>query len=157
MSRRWRILLWLVGVPLLAAVLWDRGQTIRWSGTSTLTVEFVVTDAETGQPVEGAAILIYDEMDSRHNEPPKPRAKTDRDGMARVISPHQRTGGRESGLRFTNTHYISVPVWHVWFAAPGFVETWPLSIEQDYRGAATRTGPRQAKLIIPVALRKVRP
>lgn len=53
MSRRGYLLLSLVAVPLVI-VGYDRFTSILWVGSTDLEIEFLVVDAETGDPIPGA-------------------------------------------------------------------------------------------------------
>src|SRR5947207_2815681 len=108
----------LVGLALvaLAVVLYDRTHIIRWVGSTELTVEFVVTNADTGQPIDGAEIVATNPENQR--ELPL-RWKTDRDGVARW-SGQTTCAGAQSGLRFTDTYSVRPSPWFVSVTAPGY-------------------------------------
>src|SRR4051794_20826931 len=46
---------------VLGLLVWgiDRSQTIKWVGGADLSVEFVVTDADSGQPIPNARVNIF--------------------------------------------------------------------------------------------------
>jgi hypothetical protein len=48
-------------LAVLAVVLMLLNQTMRGIGATDLTVEFVITDAESGVPIDGAALHIHSE------------------------------------------------------------------------------------------------
>jgi hypothetical protein len=152
-----RIGLICLGVVAAVAVIYDRFPIIVWVGSTDLTVEFVVTDADTGQPVEGADVLILGR--TRHEREDREwQLKTDRSGIARGVVQDQTCVGRESGLRFTDTYHVYPVEWVVRVKAPGYAETEPLDLHQPpFRTAAMRNGPRQALLVVPIALRKSAP
>ena len=151
-----RILCGLGILLVLAMVLLPVVQDVAWVGSTDLTVEFTVTDADTGLPVEGAAIFVHDELNSRANSmPAKPRFVTDRAGLARETFPDQMTHGHRCYLTFTDTRSVRVPYWRVWVTAPGFSETEPVLIT-SYEKSVQRLGPREDRLVVPIALRKSR-
>lgn len=58
--RRRLRLLCVVGIAtVLMLLLFGASQGIYWVGQTDLTVEFVITDADTGKPIEGAGITVH--------------------------------------------------------------------------------------------------
>ena len=154
--RKWvRRTLLVVGLCALAAFLID-APTMLWVGRTDLTLEFVVTDAVTGQPIEGADVSIHssggfyaerEEMDLL--------LKSDQQGAARYVSRDNMCCGAESTLRFTDTFSAHMPYWSVVVSAPGYVATEPFGLhDHPARASVKRTAPRQSKVVIPIALRK---
>jgi hypothetical protein len=94
-------------------------QTVHWVGHTQLEVEFVVTEAGGGQPVEGATITIRTEEGGfcRWERGKKLVLVTDADGRAKKRCTCMCFGS--SGWR-TNTFGIHLPDWWVAVAAPGF-------------------------------------
>jgi hypothetical protein len=153
----WRIGLIAGVVIALGVLIYDRCPVIVWVGSTDLTIEFVVTDADTGQPVEDADVLIRGR--TRHeSEDREWQLKTDRGGIARGFAKGQTCVGRESRLRFTDTYHVYPAEWVVRVKAAGYAETDPLDLhEPPFRTAARRNGPHQALLVVPIALRKSAP
>ena len=156
MSKRVRYLT--IGLLLAAVGLaaYDRMLTYRWVGSTDLTVEFVVVDAETRQPIDGADIAAI--------EPGKPRADpirwtTDRDGIAQWEGKTW-VSGRQSGLLLTDTCSIGRPDWLLCVDAPGYEKQEPGGLNESaspFRGTVVQAGPAQSKLVVPIALHRSQP
>jgi hypothetical protein len=141
---------------LLGFVLLVLTQKTRWDGMTHLTIEFIVTDEVSGNPVEGAEIFVYDELhSSTTREPVKPRLTTDRDGTAREHIPNQMCYGSSSRLGFRDTRTVRIPSWLIWVNAPGFTQSEPFWLTEIK--STQHVGPGQDKLIVPIALHKSRP
>src|SRR5437016_5489389 len=69
---------------LLALLLWwyDRSQMIRWIGATNLEVEFVVSSAESGEPIANARIEVHSHG-SFSRDPEDFELRTDNSGIAR--------------------------------------------------------------------------
>ncbi len=155
MRNRVRRILIVAGLCALVVFLID-APTVLWVGRTDLTVEFVVTDAATGQPIEGADVSIHSyggfyaergEMDLL--------LKADSRGAARYVCRDNMCCGAESTLRFTDTFSAHLPEWSAVVKARGYVSTEPFWLsDHPARTAVKRIAPRQSKIVIPVALRK---
>ncbi|VTR92204.1 unnamed protein product [Gemmata massiliana] len=159
MAKRMRYL-FVGGVGLALAVLgYDQMFKLRWGGFTELTVEFVVTDAETGLPVEGAEVFVADESYSAANvEILEPQFKTNREGVAVAQFPSQRCGGDLSRLGFTNTRSVLLPEIRFWCKGAGLRQSDVLYLnDQPHRRSIQHTGPGQDRLIVSVALCKSQP
>src|SRR5262249_39986542 len=146
-----------LAVVALATVLYDRLQVFHWVGSADLTIEFLVTDAETGEPIQNADILIHSEggfYEERH--PRDFRLRTDSKGAVRYVCRRSMSFGNQSGLRFTDTFNVHLPWWFVGVAAPGYQTIEPFELEA-YHQPVKEVGPRHAKLIVPIALHKSPP
>ena len=144
------------GLLILSALgVWgyDRAFTKFWVGGTTLEVEFVVTGAETGQPVEDAAIDLRTESslsDGRADE--KWTIVTDAAGCARRTADAMCTG-RSSGLRFTDTYSVRLPWWYYRVQASGYEPPdWTPLQPEGARRRAERVGPRASRLVVPIVL-----
>jgi hypothetical protein len=88
----------------------DRSQTDKWVGCADLSVEFAVTDADSGQPIPNARINIhceggfYDEVEADHKAPFD--LLTNGEGIATRLLRNSRVIGSVSRLRFTDTYRI---------------------------------------------------
>jgi hypothetical protein len=145
MTRHWRW--WLLGLAavLLMAVVYERTTRYLWSGVTDLEIEVVVTDADTGQPVEAAEVFLY--LGSGESD----TLSTDRNGIVRRTT-YTNTGGAMSPLRTTDTRTVDLR-FRVQVSAPGY-EPSPVIDLKSYQGQVQRTGPRSDKLVVPVRLRK---
>ena len=66
-------------------------------------------------------------------------------------------GGHRSRLGFTDTYSVQPVDWLLVVLAEGYQKPEMSYVNEPggrYRGKAIETGPRQAKLVIPIALRK---
>jgi len=157
LRKRLRTLLIVPGIVALGLLVYDRAVGIVWVGSTELIVELVVTDAETGEPIKGAEILVsaLHDRDFKGQDQPV-RMKTDRDGIVRQVCPNATTGGRESGLRFTNTWSVAPRDWILCVRADEYQGIEELTLSGPYRGTTTRTGPGRAKQVVPISLCKSR-
>lgn len=155
MRRLLRITVIFLALTLLGAVIYDTTHVLRWSGATELTVEFVVLDAETGQPVDGAVLHIFG-CSSRGIGEAHFHTTTEPDGVAQLVIPYYACDGVLSRLHFTDTRVVSNPNWTiVSVTAPGYQALGTFSIrEEPYRREITHTGPSKDHLVVPIALRK---
>jgi hypothetical protein len=133
--------------------VYDRIVCIKWVGRATLEVEFVVTDAGTGEPIPGAVVEIaaHGGIGSRE-EKGEFALSTDASGAARR-SCHVMSFGTRSKLGFTDTFAVHLPDWDVRIMAAGFEPTprdfWDA---EALRLQVRRVGPGRAKLVVPMSL-----
>src|SRR4051794_39530326 len=118
--RRWAFrLLWLIAAVALAVVLCDASQGMFWNGDTTLTIEFVVTDAKSGAPIEGAEIAVEGHDEERPDEK-EFALVTGADGKANRVCPRVFTFGSRSRWGITSARYSVAPLkWEVSVSAPG--------------------------------------
>lgn len=150
---------------LLAFVLLIGLTELKWVGSTNLTIEFIVTDAETGEPVKDAnlAILSYggfyeDGRRLQNSERKEEELKftTNETGVASYVCRQSMCFGTSS--LFKNTYCVHLPYWYVTVGAAGYTTNEPFSLDElPYRRAVKRVGPQQAKLVVPIALHKSRP
>jgi hypothetical protein len=145
----------------LGGVAYDRMQMMRWVGVTHLTLVFVVTDTETGQPIEDAEVLIHPgDEGSRYLEGKElPLAlKTDGQGVARYELADCKCGGEFSNLGFTDTRGVHFPAWLVAANAPGYLAADPICLyDIPGRKKVEHTGPGKDKLVVPISLSKSQP
>src|SRR5262245_14629621 len=112
--RRWVVrFVWLLAAVAAAVLLYDTSVRIFWCGSTTLDVEFVVTDADSGFPISGAEIAVegYDDMRPDEKEF---TLTTDARGRARQACPNLFTFGQESRLGITSdTYRVETLKWEV--------------------------------------------
>jgi hypothetical protein len=133
---------------------------MRWDGSLDLEAEFAVVDADTGAPVEGAAISVVShgglyakEDEDRDAEPFVLR--TDGAGSARRECHRNACSGTRSGLGVTSTHAVHLPDWRYRVTAAGYEPTAEEHIDVlNNRKAVRQTGHRQAEVQVRVPLRK---
>src|SRR5262245_46450819 len=114
----------LIGISVACMVLvllraYDRAQMYAWVGQTDLEVEFVVTDAGSGNPIPGARVEVksegglYAERDKQEFA-----LVADADGKARKVCRDSMCFGKVSGLRFTDTYSVHLPYWRFRVVAP---------------------------------------
>jgi hypothetical protein len=146
-----------------AAAAWaiDRISLLDWIGGADLSVKFIVTDADTGQPIPNARIHIrcdggwYDEVENDLKAPFD--IQTDHEGTATRLLHNARTTGMVSGLRFTNTYHIWIPIWNLQAFAEGYeTSDWINLWGDDTRPPFCEAdrGVEQNRLEIRISLRK---
>ena len=150
------------GLALVAgAILYDRGARLLWDGRTDLTVDFVVTDAATGQPIEGAEIAIVSSgglnadgyrLQETGRKTEEFVLKTDGSGTARYVCRGCMRWGSTSGLGLTTTYSVYLPRWCMAARAPGYAETEPFFLNDAHQRAAN-AGPK-ARIVVSVALHK---
>jgi hypothetical protein len=145
----------LAAIPL-AVCVFDRAQRIYWVGSTDLEVEFVVTDAASGQPVEAAELLVYEEVglyrEARHGTF---TLVTDEDGIARRICHDNMCSGTDSGLAFTHTYHVAWPDWLIQVSATGYEPSEPVGL-WDVREKCQQqhVGPRHDKLTVRLSVQR---
>jgi hypothetical protein len=129
-------------------------QTIHWVGSTDLALEFVVADAATGAPIPGAAVEVHSEGGFYEEREPRDfRLIAGPDGRAAYLCRNSMCFG--TSRLFTDTYAVHLPWWHFWVSASGYEPTALTDLDVlEYRRAAKRDGPRRAKLVVPVSLRK---
>jgi hypothetical protein len=130
-------------------------------GGADLSVEFVVTDANSGQPIPGARVNIscdggfYNGVDEDRKGAFDIR--TDAAGIARRLLRNNRCIGTQSLLKFTDTYHVYTSAWNLRAFAEGYRTSEWIHLWKDYDGKAERDGPEKDRLIVPVAVQKAVP
>jgi hypothetical protein len=154
---RWRWMVLLMAVPPLTVLAYDRAVKSSWVGHADLEVEFVVVDAASDQPIEGAELAIQSDggFYAERDEAPF-TLRTDAGGAARRVCHDSMCFGTQSGLRVTDTYAVHLPWWTFRVSAPGYQPTDPelLDVRERVR-QVQRVGPRAAKLVVRVPLQRV--
>ncbi len=154
---RWK---WIIGIAAAAIVLigmyWPSVQTIQWTGSCDLEIEFQVADAITGRPVPNAIIRILcgggfyrgaqEERDKQFD------LRTDVNGSVRRVCPDSMCGGRSGGYR--DTWGIHLPWWHYTVVAEGYRESdfTEVDVIENQKRVIRPSKGQPAKLTIAVAL-----
>jgi hypothetical protein len=154
MRKRWW-LLWLAVVPV-AVWGYDGLQKICWVGFTDLEIVFVVTDVDSGRPVEGAKIAVHTGGGIYREHEEKPfELVTDADGTARRVCHDSMCSGTQSGLAFTDTFAVHLPWWDFRVTAPGFRSSQRLLLDvAEYGHQVQRLPDRSAQLVVRVPLLK---
>ena len=155
MTRGWRIGVFVLSVLALGLWGYDRAWTELWIGATELKVEFVVTDAETGQHVGGAEINLRDEGRLTDERPEATWTSTTDAAGITLRSVDAVCTGRQSGLKITDTYSVRCPWWYYRVKAPGYeLLNWTPLQGDEQRRRAERVGPRASRLVVPIAIRK---
>ena len=152
-----RKVLLVAGLLGLGVLIYDAMGKIAWVGSTELMIEFVVTDADTGQPLERAELEVYDEVPARGHDSFF-RLTTDSDGRARQER-RRMTAGRQSNLRLLyDSRSVNIPSWRIVCAAPGYKRSEPFWLpESTHRHNVERLGPERDRLVVLIALRNSAP
>ena len=156
MSRRWRFVVFGVAVVAVLLFAFERVQRIHWVGSTNLEIEFLVTQADTGQPVQGAEIAVWSEGGFyRERADRQFSLLTDEQGKARRVCHESMCFGTQSGLRLTDTYVVHLPWWNFRVSAPGYWtrELTSLDIPENVR-QVQRLGPETAKLVVRVSVER---
>ncbi len=151
-----RVLLLILLLVGLALWFLNNIQRLHWVGYTDLTVEFVVTDAETGQPIEGADLSIHSEGGFYEDRTTHDFVlKTDKEGIARHVCRNSMCFGTSSRWFSPDTFVVHLPWWFIGTTAPGFQKAEPFFLDEtQYIRAVRRAGPGQARLTVPISLHK---
>jgi hypothetical protein len=135
----------------------DRKLKIAWVGFGDLTIEFVITDPNSGKPIADSRISVratggfYDEFDEDYKAPFILRA--DANGVATRLLHNNRRIGWQSPLRFTDAYSFYTPSWNFQVSAEGY-ETSDLFFLSEYPQIKERNGDDGDRLIVRIELRK---
>jgi hypothetical protein len=155
--RRWRWFVLLAAIPL-AALGYDRLFKVYWVGGADLEVEFLVVDAATGAPIEGAEVAVQSDggfYEGKERDEAPFALRTDAAGAARRVCRDSMCFGTQSGLRITDTYVVHLPWWTFRVSAPGYEPAGPDFLDMPERvRQVRRAGPRAAKLEVRVPLRR---
>lgn len=157
-TRYWRYILYGIGLFLVLGVVLLLTKETVWVGHTDLSVEFVVTDAENGQPIDGAEVSVHAIEGWEDRVERKFHLRTPPDGIARDVSRRCMCSGRTGYYTSLDTWSVKMPSWRVSVVATGYRPCEPFLLrEHPGRASAQRTAPGQSKVVIPVTLKKSRP
>ncbi|HKI32684.1 MAG TPA: hypothetical protein VKA46_12605 [Gemmataceae bacterium] len=158
-KRRWWWLLGLIAIPL-AAWAFDRSLLSDWVGGTDLEIEFVITDVDSGEHVEAAEVLVFEEIGLYREAKGEPfTLVTGQDGTARRVCHDDLCSGKQSRLGFTHTYHVAWPSWCVQISAPGYESSkpvWLLDMPEERRHEQ-HLGPMRDKLTVRLPIRKIPP
>ncbi|HYV36481.1 MAG TPA: hypothetical protein VE988_12290, partial [Gemmataceae bacterium] len=129
-----------------------------WAGAYDLEVEFAITDANTGLPIEGVAIEVAVEKDApfynHEGEPDQFKLTTNHLGLAQRICKRMMCFGTRSQLGFTDTFDSHLPLdWKCTISAPGYN-----NIDLHWLGESfeklRRTEPGKSRVEVPISLHR---
>lgn len=130
------------------------GETIKWVGHTELEVRFVVTDAETGQPIPNATIHISAEPGGFCDDPPQPEftITTDQGSHAKHVTTNCICFGSKGTFEDTFTSHL--PQWSFHATATGYSETDPAYLDVTENARQVQRGDPFATLSVPIRLRQ---
>jgi hypothetical protein len=156
MARRWKWLSFIACAVPLAALAYDRSEVMSWVGHTDLEVEFAVAEAGSGTPVPGVRVEVksdggfYEEREKQEFV-----LVAAADGVARKVCRGSMCFGRQSRLGLTDTYAVHRPFWRFRVTAPGYEPTdWAGLDDPEFKRPVQEVGPRRARLIVPVSLRR---
>lgn len=160
MTRRRRILVVMavIAVPLLL-LGYDRILMVFWDGRTELEVEFIISDAKTGDRIIGATVEARNlekvrQENGNYEYVMAFSLNSDAEGVARTVC-RRFTCGRESGLSFTNTFTVESLDWEYRVTANGYLPTeWAYIDAREINQLVKRVSPDKTKVIWSVLLRK---
>lgn len=149
--------LFLASVAILAVGLvafFALGQTVKWVGRTDVEVRFVVTDAQTGQPIPNAVIYIRAEPGGFCDDPPVPKfaITTDRNGHATQVATHCMCFGSKGA--FEDTFASHLPPWWFHVTSTGYSATEPTYLDAADDARQVQRGEPFATITVPIRLRK---
>lgn len=154
MRRHWLIVAFiLIGLPTLA-VLADRRDGLRWVGSTDLEVQFLVTNAQTEEPIPDAVIDIDSEggFYEGGRESKRFQLITRPDGLVIFECPDNRCVGSESGCGWRSSRYVYPPSWRFKVTANGYAEKdWEL-IHDYHREGMKQLAPRRDLFLVHLRL-----
>jgi len=162
-SRPSRLVLILICGLTLVIVLFClglRAQTIHWVGAQDLEITFLVTDAESDQPIKGAKIeVLRDEVNFCEKRETIPfHLDTDANGIAISFEKQCMCFGTEgwSWKGRIDTFGMHVPGWLLRVSAPGYKTTEPFWLHSEESIRNLDRGTDFAKLKVPMKLQKAK-
>jgi hypothetical protein len=156
---------WALGgtvVILLGLLFLSSSLTICWVGGTNLEIEFVITDAVTGQRVPNAAIVIHSEGGFYLERDDKDfTMRTALDGTAKRVCHEAMCFGTNQevcGITIKETFCVHLPRWTFQISAPGYEVSESMDLDGlGYQRAVRGVKTVSAKLVVPVALNPAGP
>jgi hypothetical protein len=156
--RRWK---WLLAIALIPIGIrcYDRFQRICWVGDTDLTIEFVVSDLDSANPIPKAKIHIHSEGGFYKKRDEKDFVLiTDEEGKVEKVCRDSMCFGTQSGLKFTDTYVVHLPWWQYRVSAEGYTTTNLIELDvMELVRQVQRIGPGQSKLVVRIPLQKTSP
>jgi hypothetical protein len=144
-------------VPVLLLWGFDRSQMMHWVGVTNLRIEFVVMNADSGQPIPDARIKVKSHggfYDGGHEGEGPFELVTDAAGTVSRQLTNNRCIGSVSALKFTDTHHVYMPHWGVQVFAPGYRPSAWVNLAEEYHGQVERQGPENNRLVVRIPMQK---
>jgi hypothetical protein len=146
---------------VLAVGIFLPAEGIMWVGDTDLMIEFTVTDASTGLPVNDVVLLIH--PDGGPGQPDEEKdftLRTGQDGIARRMCHAMCFGTHMRWCRITtkDTFLVHVPWWEVQASAPGYEPREKLYLgAEEFHHKVERLPGDKARLVVPVELHRLQP
>jgi hypothetical protein len=146
-------LLGAVGLALLVLVI-PHLRSARWVGRGELTIEWIVNDSQSDQPIPNAQIEVF-----LLDRPPTPEGQrlfvvsTDSHGIARRTERVMTAGGDTGFPFFSETDSADVPAWRCRVSAVGFDGS-EIANLQEHRHETEQSTPAKYKLTLPIHLNR---
>lgn len=131
----------------ISEYLSDHLNRADWVGHQDVKLEFLVVDAQTERPIEGALLRFFDQEDLDEADL-KRQTQTDVDGRAELIEQCVTSGSR-SLPRFRQTAVAQLPEWNVRASKQGYTTSTPISIFKQTGGRInllTQTSPPRFRI-----------
>jgi hypothetical protein len=144
-------------VGLLLFLVFSTGKKTVWVGFTDLEVEFVVTDADNGKPIDGATIFISAESGGYCEEQDKKQFQltTQSDGIAKRLCKQCMCFGTVGWN--VDTFMVHLPKWHFFAATRGYRQSeWEYfdTINTTKYSSQVRRGNGSAQMMVCIEMRK---
>ena len=128
------------------------GQTIKWVGRTDLEVRFVITDADTGQPIPNATVHISAKPGGFCDDPSQPEFNitTNQSGHVKHVATNCMCFGSEG--TFEDTFASHLPQWAFHATAVGYVASAPGYLTAHENNNRVQRGEPFATISIPIQL-----
>ena len=128
-------------------------QTIKWVGHTDIELGFVITDANTGQPIPDATIHFRTELGGFCDERPQKNFEitTDEHGRATELAKNCMCFGSKGILEDTFGSHL--PNWWIHVTATGYSTTEPTYLDNAENARRVQRCEAFATLLVPIRLR----
>jgi hypothetical protein len=128
-------------------------QRVDWVGHTDLEIEFVVRDAETGEPIPDATIQVHSEGGLYAERQRQDFVlETDEAGRAKRMCQRCLCSGRSGWM--IDTYHVAVPEWSYRASAPGYAASESAELGVQEKVKRSRRGSRTARLTVEIRLAK---
>lgn len=130
------------------------GPTINWVGHTDIEVRFVITDAETGQPIPNAMVHICAEAGAFCDDPQQLEftITADKDGHASQLATNCMCFGSKG--TFKDTFASRLPKWSFHATATGYSAAEPAYLDVAKNARQVQRGDPFATLSVPIRMQK---
>jgi hypothetical protein len=143
------LILFCVGLLLLPVV-----PRVDWVGRTDLEIEFVVSDAETGEPIPGATIQVHSEGGLYAERQRQDFVlATDQAGSVKRLCQSCLCCGRSGWM--VDTYSVAVPEWSYRASAPGYAASEPADLAVRENVEQLQRGSSAARLTVEIHLAKL--